>query len=258
MPDQDEEGAAAALSGVRSVARTLEIMSLLREDRSAITLREIQAETGLPRTTLVRLLSTLEQFGLLWGTGRHRYIPGPGLMRWAGLARDAWEMPAEARQALRELVRATRETASIYVRQNVRRICVAQEQSSQALRHVTRIGRESPLNAAPGRVLIRDLPEEDLLRVARDSPDTEQRLLLLREWQREVRANGYAVTHGEREDGLSVVAVPLTDSRGKVVAALTLAGPTERFSEERVEQFLDALKVAAIAIERSSFMMFTR
>jgi DNA-binding IclR family transcriptional regulator len=257
MPDQDEEGAAAALSGVRSVARTLEIMSLLREGRSAITLREIQAETGLPRTTLVRLLSTLEQFGLLWGTGRHRYIPGPGLMRWAGLARDAWELPAEARQALRDLVRSTRETASIYVRQNVRRICVAQEQSPQALRHVTRVGRESPLNAAPGRVLIRDLAEEDLVRVARDSPDGTQRVPLLREWQREVKANGYAVTHGEREDGLSVVAVPLVDGGGKVVAALTLAGPTERFSEDKIAHFLDVLKVAAIAIEQSSFMMFT-
>jgi DNA-binding IclR family transcriptional regulator len=258
MPDRDEEGAAAALSGVRSVARTLEIMSLLREDRPAITLREIQAETGLPRTTLVRLLSTLEQFGLLWGTGRHRYVPGPGLMRWAGLARDAWEMPAEARQALRELVQRTRETAGIYVRQNVRRICIAQEQSPRALRHVTRIGRESPLNAAPGRVLIRDLSEEDLMRVAQDSPDAEQRMPLLREWQREVKANGYAVTHGEREDGLSVVAVPLVDSQGKVVAALTLAGPTGRFSEDKIAHFLDALKVAAISIEQSSFMMFTR
>jgi DNA-binding IclR family transcriptional regulator len=240
------------------VARTLEIMSLLREGRSAITLREIQAETGLPRTTLVRLLSTLEQFGLLWGTGRHRYIPGPGLMRWAGLARDAWELPAEARQALRDLVLGTRETASIYVRQNVRRICVAQEQSPQALRHVTRVGRESPLNAATGRVLIRDLPEEDLARVAQDAPDGEQRVPLLQEWQREVKASGYAVTHGEREDGLSVVAVPLVDSQGKVVAALTLAGPTERFSDDKVTHFLDALKVAAIAIEQSSFMMFTR
>ena len=258
MPDQDEDGVATGLSGVRSVTRTLEIMSLLREGRSAITLREIQAETGLPRTTLVRLLSTLEQFGLLWGTGRHRYIPGPGLMRWAGLARDAWELPAEARQALRELVQATRETASIYVRQNVRRICVAQEQSPQALRHVTRVGRESPLIAAPGRVLIKDLSEQELRRVALDSPDGERRLPLLQKWQQEVRDDGYAVTHGEREDGLSVVAIPLVDNESSVVAALTLAGPTERFTDDKVTHFLDALKVAASAIEQSSFMMFTR
>jgi DNA-binding IclR family transcriptional regulator len=135
---------------------------------------------------------------------------------------------------------------------------VAQEEGPQALRHVTRVGRESPLNAATGRVLIRDLPEKDLMRVARDLSGGQQGLPVLREWQKDVRAHGYAVTHGEREDGLSVVAVPLVDASAAVVAALTVAGPTARFTDERTAEYLDALKVAATAIEQSRFMMFAR
>jgi DNA-binding IclR family transcriptional regulator len=233
----------------------LEIMSLLGEERPAFTLKELQAETGLPRTTLIRLLSTLEQFGLLWGVGQHRYIPGPGLMRWAGLAGAAWELPADARRALRDLAHATRETASIFVRQNVGRVCVAQEQGPQALRHVTRVGRETPLNAAPGRVLIRDLPEKDLRRIAQESPEPAGRLLLLRQWQEEVRSQGYAVTHGEREDGLSVVSVPVAGDDG-VVAALAVAGPTDRFTRDKVARFLNGLTSAASIIEQSTFMAF--
>ena len=51
--------------------------------------------------------------------------------------------------------------------------------------------------------------------------------------------------------------MPDRDEEG-AAAALTVAGPTKRFSEDKIAHFLDALKVAATAIEQSSFMMFTR
>ena len=54
--------------GVRSVRRALDILSLLTEDQPTVPLRDMVEATGLPKTTVVRLVQTLEQYGLLWAT----------------------------------------------------------------------------------------------------------------------------------------------------------------------------------------------
>jgi DNA-binding IclR family transcriptional regulator len=250
MDEQVESNA----TGVRSVGRALEILSLFNEDHGIIGLREIQEETGLARTTLIRILSTLEDYGLLWSMGTNRYSPGPGLLHWGKLAGHMWQLPADSQRALRELVESTKETASIWVRQGTRRVCVAQHESSQALRHVVRVGREGPLwAAATGRVLMLDLPENELTKIAAEGPGVQQVPLML-SWQAEVRKQGYALSHGEREDGLSVLAVPLAGKSGRVLAALTLTGPTDRFGPSRIDGHLSAIRETAAAIAASGFI----
>ena len=83
--ESQEDGAAG---GVRSVQRALDILSLLTEERPSITVREVVAATGLAKTTVIRLIQTLEQMGLLWATS-NGYMAGPGLWRWAQLARSS-------------------------------------------------------------------------------------------------------------------------------------------------------------------------
>ena len=78
--------------GVRSIRRALDILSLLTEERPAISIRDIVEATGLAKTTVIRLVQTLERSGLLWATA-NGYMAGPGLWRWAYLARQSWELP---------------------------------------------------------------------------------------------------------------------------------------------------------------------
>ena len=97
--------------GVRSVQRALDILSLLTEQRPTVSIRDIVEATGLAKTTVIRLVQTLEQSGLLWGTASG-YMAGPGLWRWAHLARRSWELPAETQRMMRELADRQRETVS--------------------------------------------------------------------------------------------------------------------------------------------------
>ncbi|MGJ6967060.1 IclR family transcriptional regulator [Streptosporangium sp. G11] len=231
--------------GVRSVQRAFDILSLLTEDRRTLTIREVVDETGLAKTTALRLLQTLEHMGLLWAT-RKGYAAGPALWRWAHLARHAWELPAETVQLMRELGERHRETVNLYVLRDVHRICIAQQESPQPLRHVVRVGDELPLWAgAASKVLLRDAPVRLLSRIARSSPDGEEHLATLREWIAGAARDGYAASHGEREPGLSAVAVPVTGASDATVAALSLSGPTVRFGEERVREFVADLREAA-------------
>jgi DNA-binding IclR family transcriptional regulator len=239
--------------GVRSVQRALEILSLLTEDRPAVSIRDIVEATGLAKTTVIRLVQTLEHNGLLWA-GPAGYVAGPGLWRWAHLARRSWELPPETQQQMRDLAARQRETVNLYVLRDIYRVCVAQQESPQPLRHVVRIGDELPLWAgASAKVLLSGAPDVLLRRIARSSPYGDDHAALLRSAVDEAAARGWAVSHGEREDGLSAVAVPVMGRSGAVVAALSLSGPTLRFPAERVQQFAAALTQVARQMSERGF-----
>lgn len=238
-------------SGVRSVQRCVDILGLLTESRPAVSVAEIVRETGLAKTTVIRLVQTLERNGLLWATA-HGYLAGPSLWRWAHLARGSWELPPEATELMRDLARRHGETVNLYVRRDVHRVCVAQQESQQALRHVVRIGDELPLwGGAAATVLLADADDEHLARVAATSPHGD--LATLRAGVDEAAARGWAVSHGEREAGLSAVAVPVQGRAGTVIAALSLSGPSVRFPDERVAEFAAALTEAAGQLHRRGF-----
>jgi DNA-binding IclR family transcriptional regulator len=75
----------------------------------------------------------------------------------------------------------------------------------------------------------------------------------LREWVTQAALDGYAVSHGEREEGLSAVAAPVTGRSGGVVAALALSGPTLRFTAGRVAEFAADLVQAGVRMSERGF-----
>ncbi|NGN62695.1 IclR family transcriptional regulator [Streptomyces sp. A7024] len=238
---------------MRSVQRALDILALLTEERPVVSVRDITEATGLAKTTVIRLVQTLEQCGLLWGTGQG-YLAGPGLWRWTHLARSSWELPPETRRLMRDLGARRRETVNLYMRRDVYRVCVAQQESPQPLRHVVHVGDELPLwSGASSKVLLKDAADALLARVARTSPYGDGHVKRLREWIEEAGHAGWAQSHGEREEGLSAVAVPVTGRSGAVVAALSLSGPSVRFGPDRVREFAEDLREVGGQISERGF-----
>ena len=237
--------------GVRSVQRAIDILGLLTEAQPAISISEIVRATGLAKTTVIRLVQTLEQNGLLWATAKG-YMAGPSLWRWAHLARGSWELPPETKELMRGLAARERETVNLYVARDIYRVCVAQQESPQPLRHVVHVGDELPLWAgASSKVLLHEANPARIDRIARSSPYGADYVNALRAHIDEAAAQGFAVSHGEREAGLSAVAVPVVGRTGSVVAALSLSGPTVRFPDERIAEFVAALtEVAGHMTER--------
>jgi len=249
-PDEATEGS----GGVRSARRALEIVSLLSESSPSLTTKEAVDQTGLPRTTVLRLLDTLEGAGLLWATENNRYIAGPSLLRWGAMANNAWQIPITTRQAMRDLADKSGETVSIYVRHDIHRVCIAAEQGTQALRHVARVGSEQPLWAgAPARVLLSGASSSLLRRVAARAKGLDGGAETLAQWRDEAEDLGYALTHGEREDGLSVIAVPVRNHAHAVIASISLAGPTTRFVDERISDYHKGLAAVAAQLEEDGF-----
>ncbi|MCW6003339.1 IclR family transcriptional regulator [Micromonospora sp. CPCC 205371] len=248
---QAQSAEATDAQGVRSVQRALDILGLLTEDRPTISVREIIEATGLAKTTVLRMLSTLEQSGLLWATA-NGYMAGPGLWRWAHLVQRSWELPPDTQRSMRELAMRQRETVNVYVVRDMYRVCIAQQEGPQPLRHVVHVGDELPMWAgASAKILLRDASPALLDRIARSSPYGPKHVKRLREWIDEAAVKGYAESHGEREEGLSAVAAPIIGGSGQVIAALGLSGPTVRFTETRVAEFAaDLMRMARQMSER--------
>lgn len=241
-------------SAIRSVDRALEVLSQFTFEHQTRSLRELCEATRLPRTTVLRLLDALGASSMITDLGGSEYAVGPGLLRWSSLATAHFALPAAARAALAALVEVTGETASIYVRAGVRRICVAQHESSQALRHVAVIGRERPLwVGAAGRILLSGLGDAELNAVAKDVPAAEATREQLATWRAATAESGFAATHNERQDGLSVIAVPLRTLSRETVAALSIAGPATRISPDRIPGLLAQLGAAQDQIEHTAF-----
>jgi DNA-binding IclR family transcriptional regulator len=212
-PDGDD-------GAVRSVLRTFDLLALFTEHRRTWPVKDLTAASGLAKTTVLRLVATCEQRGLLWTRPDGRITVGPGMLRWAQLANSAWQLPEPVRQVLRELAAGCGETVNLYVRSTSVLVCVAQQEGTRAIRHVGRVGDELPLDCgAAGQVL---------------GGGTE----------------GAAVSHGQPEPGASSVAAPVHDGEGRVLAALTLTGPAGRFGDAEVAAFCEAVTAAARRISQ--------
>lgn len=222
------------------------MLALFDETHTRWTVTELARRVGLPKTTTMRLVKTLEQSAVVWADADGQVTVGPRLLRWSRLASDIWQLPEPARQVMRRLSADCGETVNLYIRQGLMRVCVAREEGTQAVRHVVSVGESFPLWAgASGRVLLIRAQTDLIAAVARRSPQGEEFTSSLMDRIQRAAEQGWAQSHGEREAGASGLAAPVVDRHGRVLAALALGGPTSRFTPERVTEFAPALCQAA-------------
>ncbi|WP_423463874.1 IclR family transcriptional regulator [Promicromonospora sp. MS192] len=223
--------------GVRSVHRALDLLGHFDEQHTSRSVRDLVEASGLAKSTVVRLVTTLEHAGMLWTRGDGRIVPGVGLMRWSRLAQATWAVPPEAMDVLRQLgVDCGGESSRVYVRQGASRVCIAQQEGTQQLRHVVRVGDGMPVVlGATGHALLTGLPAEQVAALgaaAGRGPDFAAGLVRTVE---QARQQGWAASHGEREPGVSALAAPVVTPAGDVVAAVGLGGPTSRFTADHLD-----------------------
>jgi DNA-binding IclR family transcriptional regulator len=239
---------------VRAVDRALQIMALFDDERHSVTLRDVVDKTRLPKTTAIRLMQTLEHNGMLHSGQNGEYVGGLSLLRWARLAARTWTIPVEAAQVLESLAATCGETVNVYVRSDIQRVCIAQHEGPQTLRHVVRVGDQLPLWAGgAAKILLLEASEQLLEAVAAASPDGLAHLPQLKDWIDEARRDGFATSRAEREVGLASIAVPVRGRSGNVLAALSLGGPSDRFTDEKTPAMVRVLARGAESFEGAGY-----
>ncbi|WP_017812655.1 MULTISPECIES: IclR family transcriptional regulator [Paenibacillus] len=232
---------------VRAVERALDILLCFTRS-SDLGLTEIASEIGLHKSTVHRLLATLEEKGFVVrnsATDKYRL----GIKIWelsTHLAQndDPATMLLPDMEQLREQLG---ETISLYIRDGDERLRIQAVQSNQAIRRVAQVGARLPLTVgASSKVLVAfssDAEQELLLSSAEWPPSVDPDMY--RQQLEEVRHNGYSTSYEEREPGAAAVAVPIFDSAGQLRASLSLSGPVSRLSIDRLHEYAPVLIAAA-------------
>jgi len=224
----------------RSVAKALAIIEYVGLEQ-VCTIPQLSARTGLPKSTLHRLLGTLVEEGFLYRAADGHYKVSFKLWRIGASAVDLDSIRQNARNVLADLVKKTSETAHYSVYENGFAVYVEKMDGLHPVRAYTVLGGRSPAYAgATGKAMLAWQGEEEIRRVAKSAKRFTRSTLvgetpILREMSR-IRKMGYAVNQGEWRDGVWGIAAPILEPAGDVLAAIGISGP-----EERIRAGLDSL-----------------
>lgn len=210
---------------VRAVERALEILDCFAPGQLELSLTDLSKRINLAMSTTSRLVATLEKHNYLARRrDSQRYTLGPKVAQIGALGFSNVDIRKAALPFMQDLNRIYDEGVSLYVVQDTERICVERVESTRPLRRVINVGdRHLLTRGAAGRVLLAWLPEERRQALLGGDPFTTEEALA------ELRRSGYAVSLGEREEGVTSIAAPVQDARREVVAALAMSGPSVRF-----------------------------
>ncbi len=250
MSEQSEEPA----KGVKSAARVLDIFELLVQHADGLSLSEICSALRLPKSSGHALLTTLTDRGYLRDGRRDRtYRLGPVLFEIGSAYLASTNLVVDGQDVVRETARACDETVHIAVLDGADVLYVAKEEGTSTIRMVSAVGRRFPAHGTGvGKMLLASLPDDDVAARYPDSPPlaalaagtiTDPRRL--RAEVAATRERGYALDYEESTPGLCCVAAPVYDATGCMVAAMSIAVPTMRFSDARRDELLNLVRMQA-------------
>jgi DNA-binding IclR family transcriptional regulator len=222
---------------VRAVERALDILLVFTE-QSSLGLTEIADKVGLHKSTVHRLLASLEGKGfLVRDTLTEKYRLGFRVWELSAQLSGQADNPGTLLLPEMEMLRdAVGETISLYFREGHERIRIQAVQSHEAIRRVAPIGVRLPLSVgASSKVLLAF--EEERIRdeiIQHESwPSSVDRGVFLVQLV-DIRRMGYATSIEEREPGAAAVSAPIFGNSGRLVAALSVSGPSNRLHLERM------------------------
>lgn len=234
MIPPEGENPDSPLQPVRSLDRAISILEVLAR-RGTAGVTEIAAEVSLHKSTVFRLLATMEARGLVeQDSNRGRYSLADGIVRLAEGAQKRHDLALIGRDICVALAQEIGESVYIAIRDGRDVVSIDQVIGPSSLTTLSEVGRRDPLHASScGKVFLADLPTPELQSYIEGGlprltgytlvdPDALKADLAL------VSSRGYATTWEEQEPGLTAVAAPIRATDGHLVAAVSVSGPSFR------------------------------
>jgi DNA-binding IclR family transcriptional regulator len=213
----------SAPGGVAAVDRALSLLAAFRAGDTALGLGDLADRSRLYKSTVLRLVASLEHARLLVRRADGQYALGPEVARLNGVYAASFSLEAQVMPVLRDLVAKTQESAAFHVRQGDDRLCLYRVDSPHLLRDHIKAGDVLPLNrGAGGRVLCAFGGAKGATYEA-------------------IRKQGFVELDGDRVRDLSGISAPVFGPAEQLAGALTLTMPTSR----KRPSFVHAVRKAA-------------
>lgn len=227
-PMTDKPQAILPQDGVAAVNRAFAILGAVAAQSEPSTLAALSRATGFYKSTILRLIASLETAGYVMRLRDGRYALGSAAFQ-IGLAYERQNpLRRHVLPVLNDLVERGTESASFHIRHDkATRLCLLRVHSHHSTLDRVETGNLLPLDrGAAGRVLLAYAPDANPEQIA---------------WRRE----GFILSRGERDPNCAGLAAPVFGPAGALVGALSLSGPGERFTKNAVATMRDQLLAAA-------------
>ena len=214
----------AAVGGVATLDRALAVLAVFSGELPNPTLADIAGRTRIHKSTVLRMMSSLEHAHLVAKLPDGRYALGPEIARLHLVYANSFSLEPLVMPVLRGLVQQTQESAAYYIREGNKRLCLHRVDSPRPVRDHIRVGDLLPLeHGAGGRVMLayEGAPGEIYARIRREQ---------------------VAVLAGDRVAEVAGVAAPVFSAGGRLVGALTLTMPAERLDPAFAQPVLQAAR----------------
>ncbi len=198
-----------------------------------VRLGDLAAAVGLPKSSTHRLLAEMVALGIVRREDGG-YTLGTRLLYWGAAAAAGINLRAYAEGPMRRLRDEVGESVHLYVVENGSRVCICAVESRYSLRPFVSLGRHTSLGVgSSGRLLLafqppllRDAAIAELQRTGEvvniPTPEDIERM----------SESHWEVSYGEREDGVVAAATTIRTPAGRVIAVMTVSGPSTRLSEQ--------------------------
>lgn len=222
----------AAPGGAAAVDRALSLLSAFRSGDTALTLAELAVRAQLYKSTVLRLLASLEHARLVQKLDDGRYALGSEIARLHGIYAASFSLDRVVLPVLKNLVARTGESAAYHVLQGDARLCLYRVDSPHPVRDHIKAGDILPLDRGTGaRVLV----AFDAERSKGAGPKNRKLFAAIRE-------RGFYAAAGDRLAEVAGISAPVLHTDGSVAAAVTLTMPTHRYDERYVKPVLEAAR----------------
>jgi IclR family transcriptional regulator, pca regulon regulatory protein len=254
--DEETEADAPRRAFVQSLERGLAVIRAFDADHPHLSLSDVARLTGLDRAATRRFLNTFVELGYMRLDGR-LFSLRPKLLELGYAYLSALRLPQIAEPHLRVLSEQVHESSYVSINADGENVCVAHVPVRRIWTATITIGTRLPLLASgSGRVLLAGL-DDDAVRtflathpLAQITPYTKCDPKHLAAAIAEVRDQGWAFVDQELEEGLRVVAAPVRDPRGRVIAAVSVSTLARSSTAETfLRDMLPPVLRAAAAIE---------
>ncbi|WP_024955831.1 IclR family transcriptional regulator [Sulfurospirillum arcachonense] len=222
----------------RSIERAFDILECFLDEQQEFTLKEIVALTKLSPSTVHRLIKALEKRKYLICNKNKKYKLGSMVAKlgFVTVGKMGLDFKMIARKHMIQLHKKYNESISLYVIDDDKRLCIDRIESTHDLRRVIDIGSTFPLEVgAAGRILLAYLDQASV-------DDMYIHVDISSQEYQKIREQGYIVSQGEREVGVSALAVPIFNFTKKVIATLSLSGPSIRLDKKILNEIAIDLK----------------
>ncbi len=240
-------------SQIQSVDRALSILEYLAEfGESSVT--DIAVKLDIHKSTAFRLLATLEKRGfVMQEADRGKYRLGFNLLHLAGSITADLELIKIAKPFCKSLSEKTQETVNLGVLENDSVLNIDQVIGSSNIVSHNWVGHKNPLNCtSTGKAIMAFLPRTEqasyLKSLKSCTKHSHTDAVDLKIELQGIQEQGYAYTIEELELGLNAVAAPIFNQAARVIAAVSVSGPSYRLSQDKLQNLGKLTKATAQSI----------